>query len=519
MASVREATFSLLRGFGINRIFGNPGSTELPLFRDFPADFQYVLGLQESVVVGMADGYAQATHNAAVVNLHSAVGVGHAMGNIFTAFRNRTPLVITAGQQSRSLLQMDPFLHSAQATELPKPYVKWSMEPARPEDVPVALARAYHIAMQPPCGPVLVSVPVDDWDATAEIPQAHTVARRLRADPDSIAAAAAALQNSQRPVFVVGAQIDRDGAWDAMVRLAGMHGALVWVSPLIGRSSFPEDHRLFAGFLPAFREEIHARLEGHDVLVALGAPIFTYHAEGKGQYLPSGLRAFQITDDADMAAGALAGLSMVGSVGLAIHELLAAGRSSPPAQQAGRASIPRLASADPLTDAFLLQTLADLRAPDSIIVEEAPSSRPEMHRHLPILRSETFYTCSSGGLGHAMPAAVGLALGRPGAKVIAVIGDGSAMYSIQALWSAAQLKLPITFIIINNRRYKALDLFFQRFGVTQPVGTDLNGIDFVQLARAQGCEAQRVSRASDLEGALKAALAAPGPALLEVQVS
>jgi benzoylformate decarboxylase len=127
---------------GINHVFGNPGSTELTMFRDFPADFRYVLGLQESVVVGMADGYAQATHNAAFVNLHSAVGVGNAMGNLFTAYRNRTPLVITAGQQSRSLLQMEPFLFSTQPTELPKPYVKWSCEPARAQDVPAAIARA-----------------------------------------------------------------------------------------------------------------------------------------------------------------------------------------------------------------------------------------------------------------------------------------------------------------------------------------------------------------------------------------
>ncbi len=517
--AVRDVTFSLLRELGIRRIFGNPGSTELTLFRDFPADFQYVLGLQESVVVGMADGYAQATHNAALVNLHSAAGVGHAMGNIFTAFRNRTPLVITAGQQSRSLLQLEPFLHSTQATELPKPYVKWSSEPARPADVPAAIARAYYLAMQPPCGPTFVSIPADDWDADAETPAVRTVSRRLRADPDSMAALAAALQRSQRPVFVVGAAVDRDGAWHAMVRLAEMHGALVWASPLIGRCSFPENHRLFAGFLPAFREEIHRRLAGHDLLVAIGAPLFTYHAEGRGAYVPAGLEVFQVTEDPEMAASAIAGRSMVGSVGLAIDELLAAGRSNAPAQQPGRSATPRLAAADPLTDAFLLQTLADLRAPDSIILEEAPSSRPAMHRHLPILRSETFYTCSSGGLGHALPAAVGVALGRPGAKVIAVIGDGSAMYSIQALWTAAQLNLPITFIIVNNRRYKALDLFSQRFGVAQPVGTDLRGIDFVQLAQAQGCAASRVTRSADLAGALQAALAAPGPMLLEVEVA
>src|SRR5215471_9743693 len=161
--TVRAAVLDLLRALEITTIFGNPGSTELPLFLDFPRDFRYVLGLQESVVVGMADGYAQATHNAAFVNLHSAVGVGHAMGNIFTAYRNRTPLVVTAGQQARSILPYEPFLFSQQATELPKPYVKWSCEPARAEDVPQAIARAYYTAMQEPCGPVLVSVPSDDW--------------------------------------------------------------------------------------------------------------------------------------------------------------------------------------------------------------------------------------------------------------------------------------------------------------------------------------------------------------------
>ncbi len=517
--AVRDVTFDLLRRLGINRVFGNPGSTELPFFRDFPADFHYVLGLQESVVVGMADGYAQATHNAALVNLHSAVGVGHAMGNIFTAYRNRTPLVITAGQQSRSLLQMEPFLFASQATELPRPYVKWSVEPARAEDVPAAIARAYYIAMQPPCGPTFVSIPVDDWDAIAEQVTPRSVARSLRADAAAIAALAGALQRSQRPVFIVGAAVDRDGGWDDLRRLAEMHGALVWVSPLIGRCSFPEDHPLFAGFLPAFREEICSRLEGHDLLVAIGAPVFTYHAEGKGAYLPQDLQVFQVTEDPDCAASAIAGHSMVSSLGPALRELVAAGRTTAAAVQRGREPVLRLALQDPLTDALLLQTLADLRAPDSIIVEEAPSSRPPMQRHLPILQSETFYTCSSGGLGHGLPAAVGVALGKPGRKVIALIGDGSAMYSIQALWSAVQLQLPITFIIVNNQRYEALHHFSKRFGLAHPVGTDLPGIDFVQLARAQGCDASRVAKAAELHGALQSALAATRPTLLEVMVA
>src|SRR5882724_9846056 len=168
-------------------IFGNPGSTELPMFRDFPAKFRYVLGLQESVVVGMADGYAQATRNAAFVNLHSAVGVGHAMGNIFTAYKNQTPLVITAGQQARSILPFEPFLYSEQAPQLPKPYVKWSVEPARSADVPAAIARAYYVAMQPPRGLTFVSIPVDDWDRPGESLAARRVSSAVAGDPTLLA--------------------------------------------------------------------------------------------------------------------------------------------------------------------------------------------------------------------------------------------------------------------------------------------------------------------------------------------
>ena len=232
MPTVREATHCLMRELGLTTIFGNPGSTELPLFRDFPADFRYVLGLQESVVVGMADGYAQATGNAALVNLHSAAGVGHAMGNIFTAYRNRTPMVITAGQQARSILPYEPFLFATDAAKLPEPYVKWAVEPARGEDVPLAIARAYYLAMQEPCGPTFVSIPVDDWDRATEAIPARTVSRALHPDPALAAEIAALLDRSERPVFVVGFGVDRNGAWDEVVALAERHQASVWVSPM-----------------------------------------------------------------------------------------------------------------------------------------------------------------------------------------------------------------------------------------------------------------------------------------------
>ena len=191
--TVREATFGLLRDSGLTTIFGNPGSTELPMYRDFPADFRYVLGLQESVVVAMADGFAQARGAAALVNLHSAAGVGHAVGSLFTAYRNQSPLVITAGQQARSILPFEPFLYSAEATNLPRPYVKWGCEPARAEDVPAAIARAVFTALQPPRGPTFVSIPVDDWDRPctptpmAECRLTSAAVRRACAKPSAMA--------------------------------------------------------------------------------------------------------------------------------------------------------------------------------------------------------------------------------------------------------------------------------------------------------------------------------------------
>jgi benzoylformate decarboxylase len=215
----------------------------------------------------------------------------------------------------------------------------------------------------------------------------------------------------------------------------------------------------------------------------------------------------------------VAGHSILGNVGLALRELVAAGRGAAPAVQPGRPPVAGLPLTDPLTDRLLLQTLARLRSPDSIIVEEAPSSREPMHDHLPILQPETFYTCSSGGLGHGLPAAVGVALGRPGTKVIALIGDGSAMYAIQALWSAVQLQLPLAIIVVNNGRYEALRHFSSRFGIERPVGTELPGIDFVGIARAQGCEAVRITHAAELEAALSSALQATRPMLLDVIVA
>ena len=515
--TVREAVFDLLRGFGMTTIFGNPGSTELPMFKDFPEDFQYVLGLQESVVLGMADGFSQATRNAALVNLHSAAGVGHALGNLFTAYRNQSPVVVTAGQQSRSILPLEPFLFAQSAAEFPKPYVKWSCEPAGAAEVPAAIARAVHVAMQPPRGPTFVSIPIDDWDRGCEPVPVRQVSTTIRADEELLAAAAQALASAKRPVFVVGAALAREDAWDEVVALAERHEAPVWASPRSSRNSFPEDHRLFAGFLPADREAIVARLDGNDCVLVLGAPVFTYHVEGSGPVLPECASLYQLADDPTAIASAAAGTGILTSLKAGIRDLLAGPEPSRRAAPPPRFTPARL-SGTPFTDAYVLQQLAELRPTGSIIVEEAPSSRPAMNTYLPITERDGFYTCASGGLGHGLPAAIGVALGRPGEKVIALLGDGSSMYAIQGLWSAAQLRLPIAFVILKNGRYESLVHFARHFGMPRMLGTELPETDFCAIAKGARLPAERVDGAAGLDQVLSRVLQADGPGVIEIVV-
>jgi benzoylformate decarboxylase len=311
--------------------------------------------------------------------------------------------------------------------------------------------------------------------------------------------------------------VARDDAWDETIALAEQHQAAVWVSPMSARNSFPERHALFAGFLPADRAAIVARLQGADLILVLGAPVFTYHVEGDGPHVPEGAALIQLTDDPAAAAWCPAGTSIVTHLKLGVAALLKA----PPAAVRTRPAIPARASrVEPasLTDRYLLQQLGELRPSDSIIVEEAPSSRGPMHDYLPMLERDTFHTCASGGLGFGLAASVGVALARPGRKVIALLGDGSAMYSIQGLWSAAELRLPIAFIIVNNSSYRALEEFGRHFGIETLPGMQLPHLDFCALARAQGVEAKRVEHCADLDAALLELFAADVPMLLEVSV-
>ncbi|HET6710610.1 benzoylformate decarboxylase [Amycolatopsis sp.] len=517
--TVLDATRELLRELGLTTVFGNPGTTEVPFLTDWPDDFDYVLGLQESAVVAMADAYAQATRQAVLVNLHSAGGVGHGLGSLFSAYRNRTPLIVVAGQQTRSLLPHEPFLGALEAPEFPKPYVKWSIEPACAEDVPAALARAYHVATQAPSGPVFVSVPADDWSATTE---RHVISRpRIRGfgpDPEAVDELNAALEAAERPAIVVGGAVDQDGAVVETVALAERLNAAVWVAPMSYRCSFPEDHPLFQGFLDPERGAVADALAPYDLVVVLGAPAFTYHVDrGRGEAALPPL--FVVSDDEQVLARAFEGIGIRATPKLGIRALLnAVERSTRPAPA------PRQRPAKPdsavLTAELVYSTLADLLPDNALVVEEAPSHRGILHDHLPIKATDTgFLTMASGTLGYAVPGVVGAALARPDRTVVGVIGDGSSMYGIQALWTAAREELPVTFVILDNSEYAAVRILGDAIGGAKLPGTELGGIGFAALAESMGCHGVTITDPAELAPGLTAALADPRPTLVHVRVA
>jgi len=399
VTTVREATLDLLRAHGMTTIFGNPGSTELPMLADFPDDFRYVLGLQELVVVGIADGYAQATRRPAHVNLHTAPGVGNAVGGIFNAQANRSPLLITAGQQVRAQITIE-------ATG-PQPYVKYSHEPARAQDVPSALARAILAASLPPRGPAFVSIPMDDWAQEADGDRALQAARRrvsgrAAPDPDTLAELAGRLAGARSPMLVAGPEIDAAGAWEAAVALAVKQRLPVWAPPATGgsRLGFPEDHPQFAGVLAPAIGPLSQMLDGHDLVLVVGSSVFAYYPYLPGPLLPQGTSLVAITSDPVDAARAPMGEAIVGDVGLALEALVelvpeAVQRRVPDARPAPAAPAAPAEPADgpggrdgpggpggPITGTQAMAALARAWPRDAIAVVETPSSTLALRNQL-----------------------------------------------------------------------------------------------------------------------------------------
>jgi len=518
MSTVRDVTRDLMRSFGLTTVFGNPGTTEIGFLRDWPNDFRYVLGLQESIAVAMADGYAHASGRAVLVNLHSAGGVGHGLGHVFTAYRNNTPMIVLAGQQVRSLLPGEPFLGAIDATAFPRPYVKWSCEPARAQDVPAAIARAYHVATQPPYGPVFVSVPADDWDAEAEPVADRPAIPGFGPDPAALAALVSALAASERPALVVGPGVDAEDAVSDVVALAERTRAAVWASPMSWRSSFPEDHPQFLGFLPPEERGTAEKLRDHDLIVVLGAPVFLYHVfRGRAEKpLPE---LFLVSDDEQVLARAPVGVAVRSGVRSAVRAMVASTDESTRPLPAPRKRPPTPPERMPITASRVFSTLADELPQDAILVEEIPSHLLVRREYLPVRARHTGLLSTGGGaLGYGLPAAVGAALGAPDRKVVAVLGDGSSMYSIQALWTAAREHLPVTFVILDNNQYAAVDILAGSDGGAKVPGVELGGIDFVALATSMGCHTHHVEHPHELKSALTSALADDRPTVVHIHV-
>jgi len=287
---------------------------------------------------------------------------------------------------------------------------------------------------------------------------------------------------------------------------------------MAGRRSFPEDHPLFAGFLPPLRQPLADRLAGHDVVVVIGAPVFTYHVHTGGRFLPEGTQLFHLTDDLEQAARAPVGTSILCTIQLGIEQLLAQTSQVQRAAPKPRQRSPLPPARDPIGGEFAMHTIATTMPQNAVIVEEAPSHRNALHEYFPIRTSGGFYACASGGLGWALPGAVGVALADASRKVIAVLGDGSSLYTIQGLWTAAQQRLPITFVILNNAGYAAVKSLGARLGIPSMPGSDVQGVDFVDVARGFGCRASRVETAARLAPALAEAYASSEPWLMDVRM-
>jgi benzoylformate decarboxylase len=529
MPTVREALHELMRAHGMTTIFGNPGSTELPMLAELPSDFRYVLALHEGAAVSMADGYAQATRRTTMVNLHTAPGVGNAMGAISTAQANKAPLLITAGQQVRGLMTMQALLTNRDAVRVPHPFVKWSYEPPRAQDVPHALARGSHLAALAPAGPVFVSIPMDDWAAEAEEDATrHAIGRVVRgtggADPQAVEQLAKDLNAARSPALVLGPDVDACGAWDDALALAEESRLPVWAPPVSGsgRIGFPERHPLFRGILPPAVGPLAQTLEGHDLVVVIGAPVFCYYPNIPGPLLPAGTRLVMVTADPDEAARAPMGDAIVGNVRHTIGALrsLLARSDRPGPETRSVPDPPGLAGVErPMSGTHAIAALASVLPADAVIVAEAPAVAGPLRSLLRLSAPGSYFFTSGGGLGFGLAGAIGVQLAWPQRPVVAVIGDGSAQYTIQALWTAAAYRVPVTVLVVRNDEYAILKWFAALESVQGAPGLDLPGLDVAAVAAGYGVRAQRAEDPEQLAGLLSQAIGSGTPEVIEARVA
>jgi benzoylformate decarboxylase len=497
--TVRDAALDVMRAHDMTRIFGNPGSTEIAFLADLPDDFEFVLGLHEGSVVGMATGYALGRGTPSFVNLHVAAGLGNAVNAIVAARENRAPLVIVVGQQDRRHLAFSPFLAGKSLERLAGDYPVWTTSPPTPQDLPGAIARAAHEASLHR-GPALVVAPMGDWGEPAGDGADATPRRVLHAplvDPEAVAPLAELVRAARAPALVVGAGLATREGWDAVVPLAEGLDAPVWQEAFGSRAGFPQRHPLFAGHLPAVRSQIRAALAGRDVVLAIGTPALRLYVYDDGPIVEPGTLIAGIVEDPDEALRSVAYLVLLAPPAAACREL--ARRLELPARPAaGTRALPEPPPAgERLRAGHVLSELQKRLPPDATLVEEAPSNRLELLDRIPTRTPEGYLSVANGALGFGLTAAVGLRMALPERPVVAVLGDGAASYVVQALWSAARYRAGALLIVLDNGGYAVMDEIAGAAGAAGP-WPSFGELSLAAVAAGFGCPSRRVETFEEL---------------------
>jgi len=542
----KAALFEMLRARPVRHVFGNPGTTELnfmEMFADYP-DITYMLALQDAVPVGMGYGYAQATGEPAFINLHITPGLANGLGNIFNAYRAKVPLVVTAGQVDTRMILQEPALWSDLA-RLAAPYTKWSYEARAPEDVPAALARAFKTAAAPPPGPVFLGLPMDCLDGEVPGPAPwFELAADTQPAPAVLERITAVLAAARDPVLVVGGGAATARAREALVRIADATGARVYAERLPTRSAFPTDHPQYLGMVGLALPQIQAELGAADAVLLAGARKFAGLLYTPPVNLAARTAVIHIDPDPwELGKNIVPTIGAVGDVGASLAEiagrlgdrltdaqrgLAAPRRTAVAAQRAKREEDWRRAAALPkagerMTAACAYRILGETMDDRTTIVDEAVTAARIVDRYLPLRTEQSYFGLAAGSLGLGLPAALGAQLAWPDRRVVCTIGDGSLMYTIQALWTAARYRIPVTVFVVDNRSYEVLKSGMAAYkgGPVPPerlVGMDLDApaIDIPAVARGFGVAAQIVGEPAELQKAL--AERSSTPRLIDVLV-
>lgn len=527
MTTVRDAVTSVMRREGLTRIFSNPGSTEVSFLHDLPDDMEFVLGLHEGSVVGMATGHAIMTGRPALALLHTTAGLGNAVGALATARANRAPLVVVVGQQDRRHIVSEPFL-AGRLSGLAGDYPVSVHEPARAADVPSLIARAARDAAQLR-GPSVVIVPMDDWtqqaDLTVEQAAPQTLVAGRDADPASLSGVVESLDSAASPVLVHGSSLDDPDNWTALAALADALDCPVWQESHGARAAFDQTSPRFAGHLPPARAQLRAALADHDVVLLVGGHAFKQYLFDSGPFVVPGTRVIVLTDDMQEASISAANLVVLGPTAQAMSHLADVITRRPRREWPSRtpaATSGVAVTTDRPSPTQVFTALAARLPSRSTVIEECPSSRRILIDVIPAREPLGFVTPAMGGLGFALPAAIGMRLADPTRPIVAIVGDGSSLYNIQSLWSAQQYSAGVLFVVMSNGGYAVMDRLAHGAG-GKPAWPGFPEISISTIATGLGCPALRIQSHAELIAALEAIMPSLGdrtePVLLDVAVT